>query len=114
MLTREQAQRLFLRALAEFAPDWEPVGEMIEVTVRDPEHWLSGVGTFGIMLQHRRTGAIKVLGRRAGAGPNATYHRGISFLVLEAYADRNVDPIRRYLQEVGLSPIRPLSALRTA
>lgn len=111
MLPRQDAQELFHRALAEFAPGWEPVGELTEVTTRDPEHWLSGIGTFGVMLQHRDTGILKVLGRRAGAGPGATYHRGISFLVLEAYGQRNTDPIRRYLEETGLTR-RPSDASR--
>jgi hypothetical protein len=115
MLTRADAHQLFCQALSEFAPDWQPAGELVEVTVHDPHHWLSGIGTFGAMLQHRATGTVKVLGRREGAGPGASYHRGISFLVLEAYAERNTDPIQRYLQEVGVAaPVRSLSALRTA
>ncbi|OLC16507.1 MAG: hypothetical protein AUH29_05005 [Candidatus Rokubacteria bacterium 13_1_40CM_69_27] len=107
MLAREDAHRLLLRVLSEFVPEWELVGEVAEVTIRDPEHWLSGIGTFGVTLRHRHSGALKVLGRRAGLGGDATYHRGISFLVLEAYADRNTDPIRRYLQEVGVAPFQP-------
>ncbi len=114
MLPRPEAQGLFSRALTEFSPGWEPVGELTEVTTRDPEHWLSGIGTFGIMLQHRDTGALKVLGRRAGAGPEATYHRGISFLVLEAYDQRNTDPIRRYLEEIGLASRPSAASRRTA
>lgn len=116
MLAREDAQRLFLRVLSEFAPEWELVGDVGEVTIRDPEHWLSGIGTFGVTVRHRRTGALKVLGRRAGLGTEVSYHRGISFLVLEAYADRNTDPIRRYLQEVGVAPLQPhpLSAFKAS
>jgi hypothetical protein len=115
MLSRAQAHQLFGQALSEFAPDWKPAADLVEVTVHDPHHWLSGIGTFGVMLQHRTTGALKILGRREGAGPGASYHRGISFLVLEAYGERNVDPIFRYLQEVGVaSPARSLGALRTA
>jgi hypothetical protein len=102
--------------LGEFAPDWQVVGEVTEVTVHDPEHWLSGNGTFGVMLQHRATGRLKILGRRAGAGPGASYHRGISFVLLQAYAQRNMDPIRRYLNEVGVASCHPRSAaaLRSA
>lgn len=107
MLARQDAQQLFLRVLSEFAPEWDMDGELAEVTIRDADHWLSGIGTFGVTLRHRKTGAIKVLGRRGGLGANATYHRGISFLVLEAYADRNTDPIRRYLQEVGVASTQP-------
>jgi hypothetical protein len=116
MLSRHDADRMFRSILGEFAPDWHPVGEITEVTVRDPEHWLSGNGTFAVMLQHRASGGLKVLGRRAGAGPGATYHRGISFAVLQAYGDRNMDPVRRYLDEIGLAPYhqRSSAVLRTA
>src|SRR5437773_1721842 len=58
---------------------------------------------------HRRaTGATKVLGRRTGESPHASYHRGISYRVLEAYADRITDPIRRYFEEIGVGA--PLEA----
>jgi hypothetical protein len=115
MLSCLDADRMFRTILGEFAPEWHPVGEVSEVTVRDPEHWLSGHGTFGVMLQHRASGHLKVLGHRAGAGPGATYHRGISFAVLEAYGQRNMDPIRRYLDEIGLTPYQQhRAALRTA
>jgi hypothetical protein len=115
MVFRSDAAQMVRSLLGELAPDWHLVGEVTEVTVRDPEHWLSGNGTFGVMLQHRTTGKLKVLGRRAGAGPGATYHRGISFVLLQAYAQRNMDPIWRYLSEVGLASCQQRSAaLRTA
>lgn len=118
MLTRDEAQGLLHRVLAEFAPEWDSMGPVSEVTTRDPEHWLSGIGTFGVMLQHRSRGTVKVLGRRAGsgAGSGVSYHRGISFLVLQAYGERNTDPVRRYLEEIGVASqsVRTLSALRTA
>lgn len=104
MLTGPEAQRLLTSALEEFAPDWAVAGSVAPVSIREPDPWLSGVGTFGVTLRHRTTGAVKVLGRRGGAGPGAEYHRGISFLVLEAYRQRNTDPIRRYLAEVRLVP----------
>lgn len=107
MLPQPEAQRLFARALSEFAPQWETIVELHEVTVRDRDHWLSGIGTFGVTLRSRSTGEIKVLGRHGGATQGATYHRGISFLVLQAFAERNTDPVRRYLQEVGVIPPTP-------
>jgi hypothetical protein len=102
MLSREDAQRFLLGALAEFAPDWEPVSDVTEVTAQEPNAWLSGVGTFGVILRQRTTQEMKVLGRRSGPQP-ASYHRGISHLVLTAYSDRNTDPVRRYLEEVGIA-----------
>lgn len=117
MLHREQAQALLEAALREFAPDWDVTAGCTEVTLRNPDHWLSGIGTFGCTLTNRATGSVKVLGRRGGGAPGTAYHRGMSFLVLEAYADRNTDPIRRYLDEVGIVPLlpppRPLVQFRT-
>jgi hypothetical protein len=103
MLLREQAQRLFELALAEFAPDWEIAGACVELSVHNSEHWVSGLGTFGLVLRDRERGAAKILGWRTGEFRNATYHRGISYRVLEAYADRITDPIRRYFEEIGVT-----------
>lgn len=102
MLLPEQVHRLFQLALVEFAPDWEIAGESAELSLHNPEHWVSGLGTFGLILRSRGTGSVKVLGWRTGEIKNATYHRGISYRVLEAYADRITDPIRRYFEEIGI------------
>ncbi|MEK7386299.1 MAG: hypothetical protein AABZ83_07635 [candidate division NC10 bacterium] len=102
MLLPEQVQRLFQLALVEFAPDWEIAGESAELSLHNPEHWVSGIGTFGLILRSRGTGTVKVLGWRTGEIKNATYHRGVSYRVLEAYADRITDPIRRYFEEIGI------------
>lgn len=101
MLTREQALETFLSALRDLAPQWDPLGDFRELTARDPGNWTSGSGSYGATLRHRVTGALKVLGRRRGP-LQAHYHRGVSFLVLEAYRQRSTDPMRRYLEEVGL------------
>ena len=113
MLPQPEAQQLFAHALTEFAPEWEIIVELKPITIRDRDHWLSGIGTFGVSLRHRPTGAIKVLGRRSGGAPDASYHRGVSFLVLQAYAVRSTDPIRRYLDEIGLAPL-PVPTRRLA
>jgi hypothetical protein len=73
-----------------------------ELSLHKAEHWASGLGTFGLTLRNRVTGDTKVLGSRSGELPRASYHRGISYRVLEAYADRITDPIRRYFEEIGL------------
>jgi hypothetical protein len=104
MLLPEQVQRLFHLALVEFAPDWEVSGAVTELSLHNPEHWVSGLGTFGLILRSRTTGRVKILGRRTGQIPHAAYYRGISYRVLEAYADRIVDPIRRYFEEIGILP----------
>jgi len=102
MLLPEQVQRLVELALAEFAPEWQVNGLCTELSLHNPDHWVSGLGTFGLVLQNRNSRAAKVLGWRNGDFGNASYHRGISYRVLEAYADRITDPIRRYFEEIGL------------
>src|SRR5947209_15209932 len=81
MLLPEQVHRLFQLALVEFAPDWEISGACTELSLHKAEHWASGLGTFGLVLHNRATGATKVLGRRTGESPHASYHRGISYAV---------------------------------
>ena len=102
MLLPEQVQRLLELALAEFAPEWQVASGCTELSLNNPDHWVSGLGTFGLVLRHRQSRTAKILGWRNGDFMNATYHRGISYRVLEAYADRITDPIRRYFEEVGL------------
>jgi len=102
MLLPEQVQRLFQLALVEFAPDWEIAGAITELSLNNAEHWVSGLGTFGLILRNRQTSGVKVLGWRTGRIQSATYFRGISYRVLEAYADRITDPIRRYFEEIGV------------
>ncbi len=103
MLLPEQVRRLFQLALVEFAPDWEIASAIAELSLHNPEHWVSGLGTFGLVLRNRETSEMKVLGWRAGEIPKATCYRGISYRVLEAYADRITDPIRRYFEEIGVA-----------
>lgn len=104
MISSGEAGILFDRVLREFAPDWERVGELRELSARDPEDWISGSFSFGAIVRHRETEQLKVLGRRSGPHGTATYHRGLSSLVLKAYAERNTDPILRYLEEIGMRP----------
>jgi hypothetical protein len=111
MISRDEARRLLQLALDEFAPQWKISADPIEMTIRDPHHWLSGIGTFGVTLRDRATGATKVLGRRSGPEAAATFHRGLSGLVLEAYGDGSRDPIRRYLQEIGVAEATVASRL---
>jgi len=59
-------------------------------------------GSTGLNLPLMLRAIAKVLGWRSGDFRSATYHRGISYRVLEAYADRITDPIRRYFEEIGL------------
>src|SRR5437016_5346704 len=102
MLLPEQVQRLVELALAEFAPEWQVTGLCSELSLHNPAHWVSGLGTFGLVLRNRQNRSAKVLGWRDSDIGSATYHRGISYRVLEAYADRITDPIRRYFEEIGL------------
>src|SRR5438132_13617723 len=102
MLLPEQVQRLVELALAEFAPEWQVTGLCSELSLHNPEHWVSGLGTFGLILRNRQNRSAKVLGWRSGDFRSATYHRGISYRVLEAYAVRITDPISRFFDAIGL------------
>src|SRR5262249_39725366 len=102
MLLPEQVQRLVELALAEFAPEWQVTGLCSELNLPNPHHWVPGLGTFGLWRATRRNRPGKVLGWRSGDFRSAPYHRGISYRVLEAYAARITDPIRRYFEEIGL------------
>src|SRR5436309_15574361 len=95
MLLPEQVQRLFQLALVEFAPDWEVAGPCRGLSLHNADHWVPGLGTFGLVVRNRATGHTKVLGSRKGELPNATYHRGISYRARDAYAARLTAPLRR-------------------
>jgi hypothetical protein len=114
MISREEARRAFGLALETFAKPWTLAADLTEVTIRDPGHWLSGIHTFRTTLRHPTTGALKVLGRRNGTPADATYHRGVSGLVLQAYLEGAADPIRRYLEEIEVisAPTPRLTPLR--
>jgi hypothetical protein len=103
MINLDKAQRLIEMAVAEFAPEWEVVGDCTELTVREPDDWMSGSGSYGVTLRNRATGALKLVGKRRAQHGTAGCSRGVSFRVLEAYGERNTDPIVRFLQEIGLA-----------
>jgi hypothetical protein len=92
MISRDEARRLLQLALDEFAPQWEIWTGPIEVTIRDPHHWLSGIGTFGVTLRDRATGAMKVLGRRSGVEEGAMTAAAIRSA---AICWRSASPTRR-------------------
>jgi len=102
MLSVDQAVAIFGRALAEFAPDWE-IAHGWEVNQRNPDEWPSGLGTFGFIIRHAPSGMARILGKRKGHAPNASFHRGISFRVLEAYQGGFIEPMVRYLAEIGVT-----------
>jgi hypothetical protein len=97
-------RRLLEAALREFSPDWEIVGECSQVDLTDSTQWPSSSRSVQVALRHQATGAQKVLGRRTGGHAAASCHRGLAYLVLEAYGARNTDPIRRYFAEIGIAP----------
>ena len=66
MLLPEQVQRLVELALAEFAPEWQVTGLCSELSLHNPDHWVSGLGTFGLILRNRQNRSAKVLGWRTG------------------------------------------------
>src|SRR5881397_562962 len=66
MLLPEQVQRLLERALAEFAPEWQVASGCTELSLNNADHWVSGLGTFGLVLRNRQSKAAKILGWRNG------------------------------------------------
>ena len=100
---RLDSRRLLEAAVREFSAEWEVVGDCSPVNLTDANQWPSSSRSFRVTLRHRTTGAQKVLGQRTVADAAASCHRGLAYLVLRAYAERNTDPIRRYFDEIGIS-----------
>ena len=100
---RLDSRRLLEAAVREFSAEWEVVGDCSPVNLTDANQWPSSSRSFRVTLRHRTTGAQKVLGQRTVADTSASCHRGLAYLVLRAYAERNTDPIRRYFDEIGIS-----------
>lgn len=104
---RLDSRRLLEAALREFSPGWDIVGDCSPVDPVDANQWPSGTRSFQVTLHHRSTGAQKVLGRRTVDDAAASCHRGLAYLVLQAYGERNTDPIRRYFEEIDIATPTP-------
>jgi hypothetical protein len=103
MLAQADFERALAFALGEFAPAWEIVGDCAPVDPVDPSHWGSGSRSFQVTLRHRVTGRLKVLGRRAADDPNASFHPAVALSPIGAYRHGDTEPIRRYLEEIGVA-----------
>lgn len=103
MLAQADFQRALALALGEFAPAWTIVGECSPVDRFDASHWGSGPQSFQVTLRHRVTGHLKVLGRRGSYEPSASVHPAVALSLIGAYRHGNSEPIRRYLEEVGVA-----------
>ena len=75
MISLDKAERLIQMAVAEFAPEWEMVGDCTELTVREPDDWMSGAGSYGVTLRNRATGALKLVGKRRASHGTAECSR---------------------------------------
>src|SRR6266446_6853432 len=107
MLAQADFQRALALALGEFAPAWTIVGECSAVDRFDASHWGSGPQSFQVMLRHRVTGHLKVLGRRVTYEPSAGLHRAVALSLIEAYRHGNAEPIRQYLEDIGVAATTP-------
>lgn len=107
MLAQADFQRALALALGELAPVWTIVGECSPVDQLDASHWGSGPHSFQVTLRHRVTGDLKVLGRRASYEPAASVHPAVALSLIGAYRHGNPEPLRRYLEEVGVAPAAP-------
>lgn len=105
MLAQADFERALALALGEFAPAWKIVGDCAPVDPVDPGHWGSGSRSFQVTLRHRVTGHLKVLGRRVAYEPNASLHPAVALSLIGAYRHGNPEPIRHYLEEIGVAAI---------
>ena len=103
MLAQADFQRALSLALGELAPGWTLVGDCAPVDRSDASHWGSGPQSFQATLRHRVTGHVKVLGRRSAYEPGATVHPAVALSLIGAYRHGNSEPIRAYLQEIGVA-----------
>lgn len=126
MLAQADFERALALALGEFAPAWRIVGDCGAVDPADPSHWGSGSLSFQATLRHGVTGHLKVLGRRVAYEPNASLHPAVALSLIGAYRHGNPEPIRHYLEEIGVAattagdastffqqPSHPLSPIAT-
>jgi len=109
MLSQADLQIALAFALREFGPAWKIVSDCSPVDPLDPTHWASGAQSFHVTLRHRMTGQLKALGRRVPGEPGASY-RGLALSLIEAYGHGNAEPLRRYLEEVGVTAGPPREA----
>lgn len=105
MLAQADFERALALALGELAPEWTIVGDCAPVDPFDPGHWGSGSRSFQATLRHQVTGHLKVLGRRVADEPGASLHPAVALSVIGAYRHGNIEPLRRYLEEIGVAPI---------
>jgi hypothetical protein len=112
MLAQADFQRTFSLALGELAPAWTIVGDCAPVDRFDASHWGSGPLSFQVTLRHRVTGHLKVLGRRTAYEPGATVHPAVALSLIGAYRHGNSEPLRVYLEEVGVAAGVAIDAAR--
>jgi len=103
MLAQADLQNALAQALREFGPAWKVVSECSPVDPLDPSHWAVGSQSFHVNIRHRVTGRLKVLGRRVAEEPSASLHRAVAHSLVDSYVHGNADPIRRYLEDIGVA-----------
>ena len=62
-----------------------------------------GSQSFHVNIRHRVTGRLKVLGHRVAEEPSASLHRAVAHSLVDSYVHGNADPIRRYLEDIGVA-----------
>jgi hypothetical protein len=103
MVSQADLERTLALALDELAPAWKIIGDCAPVDPFDPSHWDSGSRSVLVTLRHRVTGHLTILGRRVAHEPNASLHPAVALSLIEAYRRGNPEPVRRYLEEVGVA-----------
>jgi hypothetical protein len=110
MLAQADFERALGFALFEFAPAWTIVGGCAPVDRFDASHWGSGPQSFRVTLRHHATGRLKMLGQRLANEPGATVHPAVALSLVGAYRHGNSEPIRAYLEEIGVVTGNPSGA----
>src|SRR5437660_5334220 len=103
MLAQADFQRALALATGEPAPAWTLVAGWSPAQRLDASHWGSGPQRFQVTLRHRVTGHLKVLGRRTSYEPTASLHPAVALSLIGAYRHGNPEPIRRFLEEIGVA-----------
>jgi hypothetical protein len=110
MLAQADFQRALALALGELAPAWTIVGDCSPVDQLDANHWGSGPHSFQVTLRHRVTGDLKFLGHRVAGEPTASVHPAVALSLIGAYRHGNPEPLRRYLEEIGVAAATPAAS----
>lgn len=103
MANDKTLEETLARALSELCPAWKIASDCSPVDPFDPSHWATDTQSCQVTLRHRVTGRLTVLGRRVADEPSTRLHRGVALSLIEAYGRGDANPLRRYLEDIGVA-----------